>query len=117
MSEPIDTCLQCGQTRAQVKAQQTFCATLTGYEVVEVDQEWDRHHWRDWSNADLRAAGMPEVEWPNYRRASFYAFEAYHWSEAIKNCKHTGEIDKEGRCWLCCELVPAASSRTEKSAQ
>lgn len=56
--EPRSVCLQCGETREAVKANGYTCATLSGYETVEVDEEWDRHHWRDWSDSELDRIGV-----------------------------------------------------------
>lgn len=53
-----ETCLQCGESREAVKAERLYCATLTGYETPEVDEEWERHHWRDWSDAELERMGI-----------------------------------------------------------
>jgi hypothetical protein len=55
---PRNVCLQCGETREAVKANGYSCATLSGYETVEVDQEWERHHWRDWSDSELDRMGV-----------------------------------------------------------
>lgn len=66
---PKDTCLQCGQSREEVRANDTYCATVSGYEYEEVDAEWDRHHWRDWSDAELRGYILPEF-FEQHRRDS-----------------------------------------------
>ena len=75
MSEPKDTCLQCGQSREEVKRNDTYCATVTGYEVVEGLDEWDRHHWRDWSDADLKRHGIHPSLWAEHRRTGIYDLE------------------------------------------
>ena len=75
MSQPVDNCLQCGQTRAEVKANDTFCATVTGYEVIETNDEWERHHWRDWSDAELRRHGIEPSLWNAHRRTDIYGLE------------------------------------------
>lgn len=72
MSVPKDTCLQCGQTRAQVRQEGTSCGTTEGYEVVEMLDEWARHHWRDWSDAELKAQGIHPSLWEENRRTDFY---------------------------------------------
>lgn len=78
MSEPrsTDVCLQCGKTRAQVKEPYNSpCATATGYEVVEGLDDWDRHHWRDWSDAELARFGLTPSRFERNRRTDYYALE------------------------------------------
>lgn len=75
MSVAIDACLQCGESRESVKRNKYFCATLTGYETVEVQDEWERHHWRDWSDAELRGMGIEPHLWNANRRTHIYNLE------------------------------------------
>lgn len=51
---PVGTCLQCEQTREEVRREGTICGIEDGYEYRELVAEWPRHHWRDWSDAELR---------------------------------------------------------------
>ena len=74
-SEPVGTCLQCGQTREQVKANDTICGIEGGYEYVELVAEWPKHHWRDWSDKELDGAKIRPEFWDRYRRASVSYFE------------------------------------------
>lgn len=68
-----DTCLQCGKTRAEVRDPYDWpCATATGYEVVETLDEWDRHHWRDWSDKELENAGILPEFFDEHRRDNVY---------------------------------------------
>ncbi|AWN07699.1 hypothetical protein HOT31_gp028 [Microbacterium phage Hendrix] len=96
---PAGTCLHCQQTRAEVKANQTYCATLTTGEYTEVDQEWPRHRWADWGNIALLAAGIKPEYFNLYRRASQWDLE---WAA----CEHLtrGHIpsngSKEDREWF-----------------
>ena len=64
-----NTCLQCEQTRAEVKLDQTICGIVGGYEYKELEAEWPRHHWRDWSNAELTTFGILAGHFNEYRRA------------------------------------------------
>ena len=75
MNKPKDTCLQCNQTRAQVKTEGTYCATVSGYEVVETRDEWDRHHWRDWSDTEFRRMGIKPRFWDEHRRTNIYGLK------------------------------------------
>ena len=80
-------CLQCGQTREQVKRNDTICATVTGYEVIETLDEWDRHHWRDWSNAEFRRMGIHPSLWEENRRTGIYDLE---WAGRTSYCMEHG---------------------------
>lgn len=68
-------CLQCGQTKALVKREGTYCATVEGYEYVETRDEWERHHWRDWSNTELERHGLHPSLWDENRRTNVYDLE------------------------------------------
>lgn len=73
MTEPKDVCLQCGKSREEVKKPFNWpCATESGYEVIETLDEWDRHHWRDWSDNDLGAAGILPEFYDEHRRDNIY---------------------------------------------
>lgn len=72
---PKDVCLQCGQSRAQVAHEGTFCATVSGYETVETLDEWERHHWSDWSDSELAAWGIKPHMWDENRRTNIYDLE------------------------------------------
>lgn len=87
MSRPEDVCLQCGQSRVEVKVNGTFCATVTGYEVIETLDDWDRHHWRDWSDAELRRHGIDPSLWEQHRRTDIYDLE---WPERKSHCMKNG---------------------------
>lgn len=69
MSLPVDTCLQCEQSRAEVKANETICGIVEGYEYQELVAEWPKHHWRDWSYRELERFGILPARWDEYRRA------------------------------------------------
>ena len=67
---PVGVCLQCEQSREEVKADQTSCGIEEGYEYRELVAEWPRHHWRDWSDAELKRAGIKPEFFSEYRRWS-----------------------------------------------
>lgn len=80
---PIDTCLQCGKTREEVKDYYNSpCATASYGETVEGLDDWDRHHWRDWSNKTLLAIGIFPEYFAEYRREDYYALP-------YAACEHT----------------------------
>lgn len=73
---PKDHCLQCGKSREQVRDYfDRPCATATGYETVETLDEWERHHWRDWSDRELDAAGILPEFYDQHRRDDVYALQ------------------------------------------
>lgn len=61
-------CLHCEQTRAEIKANDTICGIEGGYEYRELEAEWPRHRWRDWTDADLKRAGVRPEFFDQYRR-------------------------------------------------
>ena len=73
--EPKDVCLQCGECRAAVAEHGYSCATLTGYETVEADETWERHHWRDWSDQELASVGISPHRWGENRRTLWQELE------------------------------------------
>lgn len=64
------SCLHCGQSRDAVRRDALFCATVTRGETAEVDGEWDRHRWADWTDRDLARAGISPEAYDRYRRAT-----------------------------------------------
>lgn len=102
MSEAIDTCLQCGQSRAEVKANDTYCATVTGYETIETLDEWDRHHWRDWSDAELKRHGLDPSKWNAHRRTGIYDLE---WPARESHCLRVGHTEPDAD-WAGVDVCP-----------
>ena len=75
MSVPVGCCLQCEQSREEVRVNQTICGIEEGYEYKELVVEWPRHHWRDWSDAELKQAGIKPDFFGEYRRWSALCFQ------------------------------------------
>lgn len=103
---PEDTCLQCGQTRTQVKDNETFCGIVEGYEYPELAAEWPNHHWRDWSNKDLASSCVSPEFWDKYRRASVGSFEWVACQHSTFGHRVADEDDEEfsvkaGQCIRC----------------
>lgn len=67
---PVGACLQCEQSREEVKANNTICGIEEVYEYRELVAEWPRHHWRDWSDAELKRAGIKPEFFGEHRRDS-----------------------------------------------
>lgn len=59
-----NTCVQCGETRESIKRNNYFCATLYSNENgTEVDQEWERHRFKPYSEKELKARQKDEDEY------------------------------------------------------
>lgn len=87
--EPTDTCLQCSQSRKTVKRDGTYCATVSGYEYTEIQDEWPRHHWRDWSDKELSEAGIHPSLWGQNRRTNIYNLEI---AACASSCMENGHV-------------------------
>ncbi|WP_104128215.1 hypothetical protein [Cryobacterium sp. Y57] len=61
-------CLHCGQTREGIKRDNTICGIEGGYEYVELQEEWPRHRWADWSDKILTGFGIVPEAFERYRR-------------------------------------------------
>jgi hypothetical protein len=61
-------CLHCDQTRAGIKQNNTICGTVSGYEYVELEDEWPRHRWTDWTDKNLASFGIIPEAFHHYRR-------------------------------------------------
>lgn len=56
MATSDQECLHCDQTRAVVKANGYYCATV-GHDW-ECQEEWPRHRWADWTDKELAGMGV-----------------------------------------------------------
>lgn len=81
MSAPVDTCLQCGETRAVVKANNYYCATVDYY--GECQEEWARHRWADWTDTELARINILPEHMNKYRRINGADFQ-------FIDCTHRG---------------------------
>lgn len=109
MSAAVDVCLHCGQSREEVKRNQTYCATLTSGEYIEVDAEWERHRWADWSDADLRRSGIREEAFEKHRRSSVFDLQWAGCEDTVRgHAPSDGSAEHrevfgtvKGQCTLC----------------
>ena len=74
-------CLHCGQTKGEVKANQTYCATVDYF--GECIDDWPQHRWRDWSDKDLKDLGVLPEHYEKYRRFNVADFQ-------FIDCTHRG---------------------------
>lgn len=109
-SVSVDRCLQCGKSRIEVKDPYNFpCATATGYEVVETLDEWERHHWRDWSDSELKTAGILPEFYDQHRRDSFYDLQYVECEHHVQGHRFPAEdvylekwiVERKGVCTFC----------------
>ena len=103
---PVDTCLQCEQSRPEVQANDTICAIAGGYEYVEIEAEWPRHHWRDWSDTELSRSNLKPERYEAYRRARLVDLEYAPCDDTLRghNLADSFMPDwgvKPGQCLLC----------------
>lgn len=64
-------CLQCDDTRAALRDQGiTMCAIEGGYEYREIEHEWPRHRWADWTGRELDRMGIAPEAYEKHRRTS-----------------------------------------------
>lgn len=112
---PADQCLQCGKSRAEVRDPlNSPCATASGYEVMEALHEWLRHHWRDWSDRELRGHGVHPEAFARHRRTDIYSFEYLACDDSTSGHNVAADDYPEfgieaGQCWKC-GVTPAGWS-------
>lgn len=68
MTDTERACLHCEQTPSQIKRDQTICGIEGGYEHRELEAEWPRHRWADWTDKDLARSGIRPDAFERYRR-------------------------------------------------
>lgn len=61
-------CLQCGETPATIKRNELICGIEGGYEYRELEYEWPRHRWADWTDKELARAGIKAEAFEKHRR-------------------------------------------------
>ena len=117
MGLPTNVCLQCEESREAVKAEKLFCGLVGGYEYREVYAEWDKHHWRDWTDAELKDAGLTPSRWNANRRTSVTDLEwpaRESWCEVEGHFPINLEHSGPDRCpWCYTDLTALAASGQE----
>ena len=70
------TCLQCGETRESLKRDGiVLCGVMSGGEVPELDYEWPRHRWADWTDAQLARFGIKSEAFDRHRRTTAFTMQ------------------------------------------
>lgn len=109
-------CLQCGQSKAQVKAEQTICATEGGYEYLEITNEWPRHRWAPWSDAELTLHGIKAESYAKYRLWPLLEFEYIACQDRLRGHNPAKELIPDfgitaiGQCFDCYALPEQTAS-------
>lgn len=105
-SDPI--CLQCGERRSAVRAESLYCCTISGGESPEVDQEWDRHRWADWTDRELAALGVRSEAYDKHRRTDTSTFPWIACDDTVRGhvpadaeAVGRGWADRVGQCMAC----------------
>lgn len=103
------TCLHCGQSRAQIKRDQTICGIEEGYEYRELAYEWPSHRWADWDDQKLAQFGIRPEAFDKYRRVEVMSIEYIACDDLVRghNFRETTESEDDdwfaalGQCYLC----------------
>lgn len=109
----MDTCLQCGQTKAEVREKGTYCALEGGFE----SDEWENHHWRDWSDEELSFTGLLPEFFALYRRVSIFdcQWPSCEHSKLGHNILEQEDSEykvKAGQCFNCGMMPVGAETRS-----
>ena len=101
-------CLQCGQKRSKVHAESLYCCTISHGETPEVDQEWERHRWVDWSDRELDRHGVKASAYDKHRRTDLNALPwidcddtKHGHSPADEEAVAEMWVDRVGQCMWC----------------
>lgn len=100
-------CLHCGQTKAQIKSEQTICGIEGGYEYRELEYEWPHHRWADWRDAELAAQGVKPEAFDRHRRASITTMQWIDCEDTVSGHAPAttedlpGLATRIGHCILC----------------
>lgn len=108
-----DTCLQCGETRASVKANGYICGILGGGEYNELLYDFPTHRWADWSDKDLHGHGIKSDSFHKYRREDIQNLPYAECEDTVRGhsiIKNATQDDiemgfKEGMCAWCFQQV------------
>lgn len=101
-----ERCLHCDQTREQIKRNDTICATESGYEYVEMDEEWPRHRWTNWTDKSLASFGIIPEAFDRYRRLQVTQMQWVGCADTVRGHVYPTEPDPEwgdriDQCMAC----------------
>lgn len=110
-------CLQCGETPESIKAKGiALCGIEGGYEYRELEYEWPRHRWVDWTNSELGRAGLKPEAFDKHRRTPAMQLEWVACEDLRRG--HTPAVeadidvyaDRVGQCTFCGRDTTAPST-------
>lgn len=112
-------CLQCGQTRTEVKENKTFCATVDYF--GHTDQDWDRHRWADCSDRELDRAGIKPEAYEKHRRTNVNTLTWVDCDDTKRGHAPADEeavggmwADRVGQCIYCGKDLTTLSNPTRE---
>lgn len=99
-------CLHCGQTKAEIKRNETFCGIVSGYEYRELEAEWPRHRWADWRDTELDRMGILPEAYDRHRRESVMTTQYVACADTKRGHVYPRKEDAEfgipeDQCWAC----------------
>lgn len=115
------TCLQCGESHGAVRAERLFCATVSAWETVETEDEWERHRWADWSDRELDLFGIVPDAYDRHRRTPLLHMQWVACEDHKRGHVYAGppadQFDlPQGQCWGCGKYAPDSSDTTTGAA-
>lgn len=106
--DPGQRCLQCGDTRASIKATGYICGIMSGGESDELVEDWPTHRWADWGDKALAGAGIKSEAFHKYRRTYIWDLQWVACDDTVRgHILSTKASDKEwfgtkiGQCITC----------------
>lgn len=111
-----DKCLQCGETRASIKANSYICGVVSGGEVNELLHDWPTHRWSPWGDKALQYAGIKQEAYIRHRMTNIQEFPYVACDDLVRGhilSTEDSDLDdfgtKIGQC-ISCGGVPKAGS-------
>jgi len=115
----LDVCLQCGESRESVKANEYICGIMGGGEYNELIMDWPTHRWADWNDRELTAAGIKSGSFHKYRRTPIQSLPYSDCKDMVRGhilaTKETDYRDygaKIGQC-IDCRQYPEIAKKAD----
>lgn len=103
-------CLNCGETPSSIKREGiVLCGIVEGYYEPELTEEWPRHHWVDWRDAELARFGVKPEAYDRHRRTRTLNFQWIACEDTVRGhvLSDGSDADREmygavaGQCIAC----------------
>ena len=93
------SCLQCGETPTSIYRQGiVLCGIVGGYEYRELEVEWPRHRWADWTDGELARLGVVQAAYDRHRRTPAMHFEWIAFEDTLHGHSWV-ETEEEAEFW------------------